>query len=181
MKQKRGRPKTELALTDGERTALERMARRARSSRRLAFRGKIVLRCAQKLTNVEVARQLRTSRETVGKWRKRFLTRRLAGLYDDPRPGAPRSIDDDKVEDVVIKTLETTPRGRTHWSTRGMARNVGLSHSTIGRIWRAFGLQPHRTESFPSYKDEFRGRSPLEPMILVGEGHHGPLDLDPAL
>jgi transposase len=143
-----GRPKAEVTLSDDERAALERLARRARSARHHAFRAKIVLRCADGFSNSEVAAQLRTTRVTVGKWRKRFVTRRLDGLYDEPRPGAPRAISDDKIEEVVIDTVEATPRGRTHWSTRSMAKNVGLSHSTIGRIWRAFGLRPHRTESF---------------------------------
>ncbi len=90
---------------------------------------------------------------TVGKWRRRFIERRLDGLYDDPRPGVPRTIGDDQIEAVVTKTLESTPKGRTHWSTRSMAKDVGLSHSTIGRIWRAFGLQPHRSESFRLSQD----------------------------
>lgn len=89
----------------------------------------------------------------MGKWRSRFIEQRLEGLYDEPRPGVPRTITDDQIEQVVIKTLETTPPGRTHWSTRSMAAHLGLSHSTIGRIWRAFGLQPHRTESFRLSQD----------------------------
>ena len=86
---------------------------------------------------------MRTTRLTVGKWRSRFVAQRMEGLYDEPRPGASRKIGDDQIEEVVTKTLETTPKGRTHWSTRSMAKHLGLSHSTIGRIWRTFGLQPH--------------------------------------
>jgi transposase len=143
-----GRPKIEiLTLTVEERGALERLAARPRSARHLAFRAKIVLRCADGMSNKDVARELRAHRVTVGTWRSRFVADRLDGLFDEPRPGAARTISDEAIEAVVTKTLESTPRGRTHWSTRSMAKNVGLSHSSIGRIWRAFGLQPHRTES----------------------------------
>lgn len=148
-----GRPKSELILTDGEREELGRLVRRARSAPHVSFRAKIVLRCAAVETNAEVARLLHTSDATVGKWRERFVDRRVDGLHDEPRPGAPRLIGDDKIEEVVTKTLETTPRGRTHWSTRSMAKHLGLSPATIGRIWRAFGLQPHRTESFRLSQD----------------------------
>lgn len=143
-----GRPKTPLVLTDAEREDLERLAKRIRSSRRIAFRAKIILACASGMTNTAVARKLRTSNPTVGLWRKRFVERRIDGLLDEPRPGRSRKIGDDRIEDVVIKTLETTPKGATHWSTRMMAEKVGLSHTTIGRIWRAFGLKPHRSETF---------------------------------
>jgi transposase len=149
-----GRPKLEiLILTDEERTALERLAARPRSARHLAFRAKVVLRCADGGMNKDIARELRTHRETVGRWRSRFIADRLDGLYDEPRPGAVRKITDDAVEAVVTKTLESTPKGRTHWSTRSMAKNVGVSHSSIGRIWRAFGLQPHRTETMRLSQD----------------------------
>jgi transposase len=150
---KTGRPKSELILTEAEREELGRLARRRRSSPNVAFRAKIVLRCAEVKKNTSVAQELRTSNATVGKWRERFAKRRVAGLYDEPRPGAPRAIGDDQIEEVVTKTLETTPRGRTHWSTRSMAKHLGLSASTIGRIWRAFGLEPHRTESFRLSQD----------------------------
>src|SRR6267154_807834 len=151
-----GRPKIEIpTLTPEERAALERLAARPRSSRQLAFRAKIILRCADGAANKDVARELRADRGTIGKWRSRFIAERLDGLHDEPRPGAERTISDDAVEAVVTKTLESTPRGRTHWSTRSMARNVGLSHSSIGRIWRAFGLQPHRTESVRLSQDPF--------------------------
>jgi transposase len=150
-----GRPKTELTITGQERTELERLARRARSARALAFRAKIVLACADGLANTEVARKLKTGAHTVGKWRNRFIDRRIDGLLDEPRPGAPRSITDDMVEDIVVRTLETTPKGATQWSTRTLAKKTGLSHSSIGRIWRAFGLQPHRSETFQLSKDPF--------------------------
>lgn len=144
-----GRPKLGiLTLTDEERAALERLKARARSARQLAFRANIVLRCADGGNDSRVAVALRTTRTTVAKWRKRFIAERLDGLDDEPRPGAPRAIGDDAIEAVITKTLETTPRGRTHWSTRSMAKSAGISHSSIGRIWRAFGLQPHRSESF---------------------------------
>jgi transposase len=119
-----------------------------RHARRIAFRAKIVLGCASGMTNSAVARKLRTSNQTVGLWRQRFLEQRVDGLLDEARPGRPREIGDDQIEEVVIQTLETTPKGATHWSTRQMAKKSGLSHMTIGRIWRAFGLQPHQTETF---------------------------------
>jgi len=142
------RPKKPLVLTDSERAELEQIARRPRSARRAAFRAKIILACATGITNTAVAKKLRTSNQTVGLWRKRFIERRLDGLLDESRPGRPRQIGDDEIEAVVTRTLESTPKGATHWSTREMAKKVGLSHSTVGRIWRAFGLQPHRTETF---------------------------------
>lgn len=149
----RGRPKAALVVSDEEREVLERYARRGRASRNLSFRARIVLRCASGEANVDVARALRTTNQTVGKWRKRFIEQRLDGLHDEPRPGAERTITDEQVEQIVVKTLETTPKGRTHWSTRSMAKNVGLSHATIGRIWRTFGLKPHRTEDFRLSED----------------------------
>ena len=148
-----GRQLAELKLTSEETKALERLTRRRRASPHQAFRARIVLQCASGLTNSEVARKLRTMRSTVGKWRSRFVEQRLEGLYDEPRPGVERTITDDQIEEVVTKTLETTPKGRTHWSTRSMAKHLGLSHSTIGRIWRTFGLQPHRSESFRLSQD----------------------------
>lgn len=148
-----GRPKAELVLTEDERSELERFARRTRSARQLAFRAKIVLRCADGLSNTAVAKQLKTGGHTVGRWRKRFIDKRIDGLLDEPRPGAPRKYSDERIEEVVVKTLETTPKGATHWSTRSMASNIGLSHTTVGRIWRAFGLKPHRSDSFQISKD----------------------------
>lgn len=149
---KAGRPTPELVISDEERHELERLTKRARVNRNLAFRAKIVLGCAG-ATSSTVAGDLRTTNQTVGKWRKRFIARRLDGLYDEPRVGAPRSITDEAVEAVIVKTLELKPKGRTHWSTRSMAANVGLSAPTIGRIWRTFGLKPHITDSFKLSED----------------------------
>ena len=104
--------------------------------------------CAQGGNDIEVAERLGVNRTTVGKWRRRFIDRRLDGLHDEPRPGAPRSIGDDDVERVLVKTLETTPRDATHWSTRSMAASTGLTQSAISRIWRAFGLKPHLVDTF---------------------------------
>ena len=143
-----GRPKQPLNLTEEEQARLESLAHRARSQAALARRARVVLACAEGLDNKSVARKLRCSLGMVGKWRSRFLKTRLEGLYDEPRPGAPRKVSDDQVEQVLIQTLETTPRGQTHWSTRELAKATGLSRMTISRIWNAFGLQPHRTETF---------------------------------
>jgi transposase len=143
-----GRPKTTLVVTDDERRALIRLTKRARANRLLAFRARLVLACADGLANTAVARRYRTTNATVGKWRQRFIDRRLDGIYDEPRVGAPRTISDEDVEAVLVKTLEATPPGETHWSTRTMASNAGMSHTTIGRIWRTFGLKPHVSESF---------------------------------
>ena len=146
-KKRAGRPTTPLVLTDEERGELERISKRGRVNRSLAFRARIVLGCAED-TSSNVAAKRRTSNQTVGKWRKRFVEERLDGLYDEPRVGAPRTISDDDVEAVIVKTLETKPKGRTHWSTRSMAAAVGMSHATIGRVWRTFGLKPHVSRSF---------------------------------
>src|ERR1700730_5724171 len=143
-----GRPKQALILTEEERNRLQSLAHRARSQPLLARRARVVLACGEGLDNRSVARKLRVSLGMVGKWRARFLKARLEGLYDEPRPGAPRTVSDEQVEQVVIETLESTPRGETHWSTRGLAKATGLSRMTISRIWRAFGLQPHRTDTF---------------------------------
>ncbi len=114
----------------------------------LALRCRIVLACAEGLSNVEVADRLGVNRMTVGKWRSRFVSDRLDGLHDEPRPGGPRSIGDDDVERVIVKTLEETPRDATHWSTRSMAKAAGMSQSAVSRIWRAFGLKPHLVDNF---------------------------------
>lgn len=142
-----GRPKDQLMVTSDERQELESLAHRSRSAPALARRARIVLACAGGRTNQTVAKQLRVGPATVGKWRARFVQDRMAGLFDEPRPGTPRQISDAKIEDVIVRTLESTPRGATHWSTRGMAKATGFSHMTISRVWRAFGLQPHRTET----------------------------------
>src|SRR6516165_10149688 len=143
-----GRPKQPLSLTAEEHLQLQSLAHRARSQPLLARRARVVLACAEGLDNKIVARKVRVSLGMVGKWRSRFLRARLEGLFDEPRPGAPRKVSDAEVERIVIQTLESTPRGETHWSTRGMAKATGLSRMTISRIWQAFGLQPHRTDSF---------------------------------
>jgi len=143
----------ELLLTEDEREVLERYVRRGTTAQRLALRAQIVLLCARGLQNQKVAKRLRVSAHTVGKWRGRFAECRLEGLIDEPRPGAPRSISDDDVEAAVVRTLETTPKGATHWSTRDLAKAVGIGKSSVQRIWHAFGLKPHRTESFQLSKD----------------------------
>jgi transposase len=156
-----GRPTNEVALSDDERETLERWARRPKSAQALALRCRIVLTCAEGLNNIEVAQRLGVSRMTVGKWRNRFIECRLEGLHDEPRPGAPRTIGDDDVEAVIVKTLEQTPTDATHWSTRSMAKATGMSQSAISRIWRAFGLKPHLVDSFklspdPQFVDKVR-------------------------
>jgi transposase len=135
-------------LTAAEEVRLQSLAHRARSQPLLARRARVILASAQGLAHHLVAQQLRCSPGMVNKWRSRFLKTRLEGLYDEPRPGAPRKVSDAQVEQVVIRTLESTPPAQTHWSTRGLAQATGLSRMTISRIGRAFGLQPHRTETF---------------------------------
>jgi transposase len=143
-----GRPKAVLELTDAEREQLVRWERRRKSSQALALRSRIVLACAQGRSNTDVAAACGVSAATVGKWRRRFCELRLDGLSDDPRPGRPATITAERVEDVVATTLQSTPENATHWSRAKMAERSGLSASTIGRIWRAFDLKPHRAESF---------------------------------
>ena len=145
---RRGPKLPELALTDEERTTLERWARRRSSGQALALRCRIVLACAAGASNAAVASRLGISRPTVTKWRSRFVGRRLEGLADEPRPGAARTITDEQVEQVLVLTLETTPTDATHWSTRSLAKHVGMSQSAISRIWRAFGLKPHLVDTF---------------------------------
>jgi len=143
-----GRPKAVLELTDTEREQLVRWERRRKSSQALALRSRIVLRCAEGYSNTDVAAVCGVSMPTVGKWRRRFCELRLDGLSDDPRPGRPATITTEQVEDVIVRTLEATPENATHWSRAKMAERSGLSESTVGRIWRAFGLRPHCSDTF---------------------------------
>ncbi len=143
-----------IELTEVEREALLRWTRRRRSSVGLAQRSRIVLDCAAGETNTAIARRVGVSIPTVRRWRGRFAERGLDGLLDEPRPGRPRKIGDSEVEQVIVSTLECEPPdGGTHWSTRQMAAKTGLSQTAISRIWRAFGLQPHRFEHFKLSKD----------------------------
>jgi transposase len=143
----------EVVLSDEERERLEAWARRRESAQALAQRSRIVLCAAQGLKNSEIAERLRIRRGMAAKWRSRFAGDRLVGLVDEPRPGRPRKIGDAQVEEVIIRTLETTPSDATHLSTRSMAREVGLSQTAVSRIWRAFGLQPHRAETWKLSRD----------------------------
>jgi transposase len=143
-----GRPIAPLSLRVEERETLERWARRPKSTQALAQRSRMVLECAAGQPNTAVAQKLGLTHQTVGKWRQRFVERRLDGLLDEPRPGAPRQVGDAQIERVVRLTLESTPADATYWSTRTMAKHSGLSQTMISRIWRAFGLQPHRVEGF---------------------------------
>jgi transposase len=155
MMSKGGRPKAPLTLADDERRKLDAWSRRPKTSQRIALRARIILACAEGLENRSVATKLGVNVVTVGKWRKRFLRDRLEGLADEPRPGAPCKITDAMVEAVVTKTLEEKPKAATHWSTRGMAEAVGLSQTAISRIWRAFELKPHRSETFKLSTDPY--------------------------
>lgn len=148
-----GRPLKPVVLTADERTTLESWARRRTTAQALALRARIILHAADGASNTVSARRERVTKATIGKWRGRFLDKRLEGLLDEPRPGVPRTITDADVEAVITKTLESTPRDATHWSTRSMAKASGLSQSAISRIWRAFALQPHRVETFKLSKD----------------------------
>jgi transposase len=142
-------PKVEpVILTETEQATLQQWARRGTTAQRLALRSRVVLLAAQGLNNSQIARELKVEVQTPRKWRRRFLEDRLDGLHDEPRPGTPRTVGDADVEAVIVRTLETTPEDATHWSTRSMAEATGLSQSTISRIWRAFALKPHLTETF---------------------------------
>ncbi|WP_326763668.1 IS630 family transposase [Streptomyces sp. NBC_01591] len=143
-----GRRKPDLVLSEAERAELTRWARRAKTAQFLALRAKIVLRCAEGGTNKEVAAELGIAHATVNRWRSRFITLRLDGLTDEPRPGRPPSVLLDQVEDVLVATLESVPGKDTHWSRASMAKHSGLSESTVGRIWKKFGLKPHLQDSF---------------------------------
>ena len=155
------RQRAEIVLTEDEREVLERWARRPKSAQVLALRCRIVLAAAEGRKSIHIATELGCSRAAVGRWRTRFAERRLDGLHDEPRPGAPRTIHDEHVERVIVKTLEETPTDATHWSTRSMAKATGMSQSAISRIWRAFGLKPHAVEHFklspdPQFVDKVR-------------------------
>lgn len=148
MKQKPGRPMKALELSEEEREVLEAVTRQRKAGVAEVMRARIVLACAAGRSNTEVAAELGVSQPTVGAWRERFRQERLTGLGDLPRAGAPRTVEDEQVAQIVRQTLQTKPKAATHWSTRTLARETGVSHQTISRIWRAFGLQPHRQESF---------------------------------
>jgi transposase len=174
------RPLAELVLTDDERQTLTTWAGRPKSTRRLAAGARIVLACAEGLENEQVAARLRVCSATVGTWRRRFIGRRLEGLADEPRPGAPRRITDADVERVVTRTPETKPKDAAHWSARGMAEAAGMSQTAVGRIWRPFGLKPHPRETFklstdPLFVEEVRDvvglyMSPPERAIVLCVG-----------
>lgn len=148
-----GRRLPEVKLTVEENNRLVEWARRRTTAQALALRSRIVLACAQGISNTEVSQRLGVTLQTVGKWRQRFVDQRLDGLLDAPRPGQPRKISDAKVEEVLAMTLERKPREATHWSTRLMAKATGLNQTAIVRIWNAFGLQPHRAETFKLSSD----------------------------
>ena len=173
----RGRPKAQLMLSEAEQEQLTALTLRRKTAQALALRARIVLACAGGMDNKAVASRQRVTPQTVSKWRARFVEQRLDGLLDAPRPGAPRTIDDARVDAVIAKTLESVPAAATHWSTRTMAREAGLSQTAVSRIWRAFGLQPHRQETFklssdPMFVDKVRDivglymDRPLTAMVL---------------
>jgi transposase len=149
----KGRPTQRIKLESTQKEELERLARQKRKSRSVAFRAQIILCCSENQSDSQVAKTLRTSNSTVGFWRRRYLKGGTDGLFDEPRVGAPRQIGDEKIEQVVTQTLEKSPTGATHWSTRLLAKRLKLSQSSISRIWRAFGLKPHRDETFVLSKD----------------------------
>jgi transposase len=153
--------RTAIELDGEEREVLERWARRPKTAQALAFRCRLVLAAAEGRSSIQIAEEFGCNPSTVGKWRVRFAERGLDGLHDEPRPGKPRSISDQDVERVIVKTLEEQPRDATHWSTRSMAAATGMSQSAVSRIWRAFGLKPHQTETFklspdPQFIDKVR-------------------------
>jgi len=160
-KRGRGRPTVQIVLTGEERQILQRWAKRPNSAHSLAMRCRIVLLAADGMTNVAIADKVGCNPNTVGVWRRRFAERRLDGLHDDPRPGAQRTISDAKIEEIVVKTLESTPANATHWSTRSMAAEAGVSQTRVSQIWRAFGLKPHLVDDFkistdPQFIDKVR-------------------------
>lgn len=150
---RKGRPIAELKLTREQRQTLEEWTRRPKTAQALALRARIILACAKGQTNTDVAREFGVTKQMVGKWRRRFLEKGNDGLLDEPRPGTPRRLSDADVERVLAMTLESTPEDATHWSTRAMAEATGLSHMSVHRIWQAFALAPHRSETFKLSKD----------------------------
>ncbi len=180
-----GRPLAALVLSDEERSFLEAQVRRHRVARSMSDRCRMILRCADGLGNKAVAAEIGVHEHTVGKWRRRFVKARLDGLSDAPRPGRPRTIEDEKVAEVIERTLTARPADATHWSLRSMAKEAGLSHTSIWRIWGAFGLQPHRAETFklssdPHFVDKVRDivglymSPPDRALVLcVDESEHG--------
>jgi transposase len=171
------RAEGQLVLSQAEREELMALTQRRKTAQALAQRARIVLACADGIPNKVVAARQRVTQQTVGKWRRRYIDQRLDGLLDAPRSGAPRTIDDARVEAVIAKTLESKPAGATHWSTRSMARDMGLTQTAVSRIWRAFGLQPHRQDTFklsadPMFVDKVRDivglylDPPLKAMVL---------------
>jgi transposase len=173
----RGRALAELTLSAQENNELVQWRRRSKTSQALALRARIILACADGSSNSEVARALHITKQTVGKWRSRFIAQRLDGLLDEPRPGAPRKLDDARIEELIATTLNERPRDATHWSSRALAKKLKVSQSTVSRAWRAFGLQPHRQETFklstdPLFIDKVRDivglylNPPLKAMVL---------------
>jgi transposase len=171
------RAQGQLVLSKAEREELEALTLRRKTAQALALRARIVLACADGQANTLVAARQRVTKQTVGKWRSRYIEQRLDGLLDAPRSGAPRTIDDVRVDAVIARTLESVPAAATHWSTRSMARDSGLTQSAVSRIWRAFGLQPHRQDTFklssdPMFVDKVRDivglylDPPLKAMVL---------------
>lgn len=150
-----GRPTIAIKLTEDERKELKAWTRRSTIGQSIAQRARIILMCDEGLNNTQIAQKEGIAIHTAGRWRRRFHQHRLHGLGDAPRSGAPRKISDEQVQEVITKTLETTPKSATHWSTRKMAKETGLSHDSIQRIWKAFGLQPHRSENFQLSTDPF--------------------------
>jgi transposase len=150
-----GRPKKPLAVLPVDQEKLQLLARRPKTAQRVALRSKIVLQAAQGHSNQEIAQRLGITGVTVGKWRERYRLQGMEGLADEPRPGTPRKITDAQVEAAVTRTLESVPQAATHWSTRSLAQQVGLSQSAIVRIWHSFGLQPHRSGTFKLSTDPF--------------------------
>ena len=150
-----GRPTIPIQLTVEERKELKAWTRRSTIEQSLALRARIILLCDEGFNNTQISQKVDKAIHTVGRWRRRFDEHRMQGLYDSPRSGAPRSISDEKINEVITLTLESKPDHATHWSTRKMAKKCGLSHDSVQRIWKAFGLRPHRSEAFQLSTDPF--------------------------